>query len=110
MLSDFLNFKYPKFSSLLLFFSGFYLVFFSLSSFLMLFLLVLIAYFNPTINPPCTRYLQHYFISEQFLNQDFIEPKHLSNSWIEKYRISDIAHLEKKQKKKNSVGLGKQYQ
>lgn len=50
----------------------------------MLFLFLL--YMNPKINPVVSDYLYSHFIGDKFLNKDYIYPKHLSNSWLEKYR------------------------
>lgn len=101
--SDFLNFKYPKFSSMIIFLTGFYLVFFSFFSFIFFLTFVFLIYLNPFLKGKINAYLLNHFFAEKFLNQDFVTPKHLSNSWLEKYRTAEISSLDKKSQKKGSI-------
>ena len=110
--SDFLNFKYPAFTTMILFPSSLYLIFFSLFSYILILMFCFIAYFNPSLNPYIEKFLLKIFINQRRINRDHIEPKHLSVNWIWKYKYAEIESIEGKGKyeKKTTKTLGQSYQ
>lgn len=98
--AQFLNFKYPRFTTLILLFIAIYNMFFSFTSFLFFFLVIILFYNNPKIKVFVKYFIKKYFVSPEFINKDFIEPKYKTERWIRKEFYSEMINLEPKVKRR----------
>lgn len=70
--SDFLNFKYPKFSTIFLFYISLFLVFFSIYDLIFSLVVMFLLYFNPFLKPKIDKILFEHFFGEGHINKDYI--------------------------------------
>ena len=98
--SQFLNFKYPRLTSLILLMIAIFNIFFSFTSFIFYFLTIILFYNNQTIKQNINYFITKFFVSAKFINKDFIEPKYKTERWLRKEFYSEMDNLEPKIKRR----------